>query len=283
MTQALATVRHEPLAATIENVLINGDLSQLEPDQRLHYYKAVCESVGLNPLTKPFDYLRLNGKLVLYAKRDATDQLRKIHGVSIVSVTSQRLEDVFVVTANAKDRDGRTDSSTGAVTVGNLKGDNLANALMKAETKAKRRVTLSICGLGLLDETELETIKDAQVPPPVVGVAQGGIPTDAVAEQSPAPPPSPTLTGVIEQIRGSERGWWFELSGGLTLYAPSQFNSEALRGRKGFEVVVRGMEKTTKTGKRYYQLTEICDVAEPKILQSEPEPLFKADDSDVPF
>ena len=36
----------------------------------------------------------------------------------------------------------------------------LANAIMKAETKAKRRVTLSICGLGMLDETELETIKD---------------------------------------------------------------------------------------------------------------------------
>ena len=39
-----------------------------------------------------------------------------------------------------------------------LKGDALANALMKAETKAKRRVTLSIAGLGWLDETELETI-----------------------------------------------------------------------------------------------------------------------------
>jgi hypothetical protein len=46
--------------------------------------------------------------------------------------------------------------------VGNLKGDALANALMKAETKAKRRVTLSIAGLGWLDETELETIPHGQ-------------------------------------------------------------------------------------------------------------------------
>jgi hypothetical protein len=45
------------------------------------------------------------------------------------------------------------------VPFGNLKGDALANALMKAETKAKRRVTLSIAGLGWLDETELETVK----------------------------------------------------------------------------------------------------------------------------
>src|SRR6185312_3719783 len=33
---------------------------------------------------------------------------------------------------------------------------------MKAETKAKRRVTLSICGLGMLDETEVDSIPDAR-------------------------------------------------------------------------------------------------------------------------
>ena len=34
--------------------------------------------------------------------------------------------------------------------------------MMKAETKGKRRVTLSICGLGMLDETEVGSIPDAQ-------------------------------------------------------------------------------------------------------------------------
>jgi len=42
-----------------------------------------------------------------------------------------------------------------------LQGESLANALMKAETKAKRRVTLSICGLGMLDETEIGSIPTA--------------------------------------------------------------------------------------------------------------------------
>jgi hypothetical protein len=72
------------------------------------------------------------------------------------------MSDIYVVTARAKDRQGREDESTGAVTVGNLRGDALANALMKAETKAKRRVTLSIAGLGWLDETELETIPQSR-------------------------------------------------------------------------------------------------------------------------
>ena len=42
-----------------------------------------------------------------------------------------------------------------------LAGDALVNAKLKAITKAKRRVTLSICGLGFLDETEIETIPTA--------------------------------------------------------------------------------------------------------------------------
>ena len=141
-----------------ERALILGDLSKLSEGQRVEYYREVCQSVGLNPLTKPFDYLQLNGKLVLYAKRDATDQLRKIHGVSITIADRQTVEGVHIVTARATDKSGRTDESTGAVSIAGLKGDALCNAVMKAETKSKRRVTLSICGLGMLDETELETI-----------------------------------------------------------------------------------------------------------------------------
>ena len=146
----------------IEKIVVSGDLSALNAAQRAEYYSAVCRSLRLNPLTKPFEYLNLNGKLRLYALRDCADQLRRLHGISIYIANRERLSDIYVVTARAKDRQGREDESTGAVTVGNLKGDALANALMKAETKAKRRVTLSIAGLGWLDETELETIPQSR-------------------------------------------------------------------------------------------------------------------------
>ena len=142
----------------MEKVVIGGDLAELNAAQRADYYTAVCRSLGLNPLTKPFKFLTLNGKLRLYALRDCTDQLRRIHGISIYIASRERMNDIYIVTARARTRDGREDESTGAVTIGNLKGDALCNALMKAETKSKRRVTLSIAGLGWLDETELETI-----------------------------------------------------------------------------------------------------------------------------
>jgi hypothetical protein len=74
------------------------------------------------------------------------------------AVCPQPGRDIYIVTARAKDRTWHEDESTGAVALGTLKGDALANVLMKAETKSKRRVTLSIAGLGWLDETEPETI-----------------------------------------------------------------------------------------------------------------------------
>lgn len=150
------------VSSAIEAALIQGDISKLSGEQRIAYYKAMCDSLGLNPMTQPFSYLRLNGKDVLYANKCATDQLRKIHGVSIHKLETQVVEGICVVTACARDKDGKEDSEVGAVDIKGLTGEKLANAMMKASTKAKRRVTLSICGLGMLDESEVDSIPGAQ-------------------------------------------------------------------------------------------------------------------------
>jgi hypothetical protein len=159
-----AIVKHEngrDYGALVESVVIQGDLSKLTPAEKASYYAKVCESIGVNPLTRPFEYLKLNGKEVLYARRDCTDQLRSNRRVSVSIKERDTIEGVYVVTAGALMPDGRADEATGAVTIKGLTGDNLANAMMKAETKAKRRVTLSICGLGFLDETEVDSIPGA--------------------------------------------------------------------------------------------------------------------------
>ncbi len=148
-------------SSVIQKLVLDGDISQMSKEQRVNYYTQFCQSLGLNPLTQPFQIIKFQGKEKLYATKDCTEQLRKIHGVSITDIASQKIEDVYVVTAKAMDKNGKVDTSTGAVTISNLKGDALANALMKAETKAKRRVTLSICGLGILDESETDTMKEA--------------------------------------------------------------------------------------------------------------------------
>lgn len=173
--------------AIIERVVALGDLEQLKPIERATYYRHLCESMGLNPLTQPFQYVRLQGKLSLYARKDATDQLRQIHKVSI-RILSRELDadGVYTVIARATSGDGREDEATGCVYIGGKKGEDLANAKMKAETKAKRRVTLSICGLGWLDETEVQDVRGAQR----VNVTADG----EIVEAKPEPPSAPDLT-----------------------------------------------------------------------------------------
>jgi hypothetical protein len=152
-----------PTAGEImEDLIIKGDLAKLTGEQRAKYYVSVCKSLGLNELTKPFDYLQLSGKLTLYANRTCADQLRKINGISIEIASQKIINDILTVHVKARDRDGRSDEDIGAVPFPDtLRGDARANQILKAVTKAKRRVTLSISGLGWFDETEAETIADA--------------------------------------------------------------------------------------------------------------------------
>jgi hypothetical protein len=184
-------------ATPLERALILcDDLATLKPEERVAYYKAVCESAGLNPATKPLNFLLLDGKLVLYAGREATDQLRKLHGISVLGLTKEIItgdsegEKLLFVVVQIKDNQGREDVSTSAVAIGGLKGDALANAYMKAETKAKRRATLSICGLGILDESELGTIPPTKTLLPAQDNKPVVVPVPTVApavNQTPAP------------------------------------------------------------------------------------------------
>jgi hypothetical protein len=155
------SIANEHQLSVIEQVVMQGDLSKLTSDQRVMYYHKVCDSCNLNPYTRPFDYISFNGKLTLYARKDATEQLRKINGISIDKLEGKVVDDLYIVVAIARTKDGRIDQATGAVTIGNLKGEAKANAIMKAETKAKRRVTLSISGMGWTDESEIESIPNA--------------------------------------------------------------------------------------------------------------------------
>lgn len=161
------------ISEKIEQVLIGGDLAPLTPAERVDYYNKVSLSIGVNRLTRPFEYILFREpgggapRLQLYANKSCTEQLRKIHGVSVTDHQQTIEGDYCHVQVKVQDRTGRTDFSIGSVPLfkykdGNrfdLSGAERCNAIMKASTKAKRRATLSICGLAFLDESELDTMK----------------------------------------------------------------------------------------------------------------------------
>lgn len=174
---------------TVEALILNGDLSRLAPAQKVEYVKYRCQSLGLDPAAKPFELLTLNGKQVLYATAACTQQLCESRKLSVSLVGTEMVNDVVVVTARVTDKE-RSTENVGAVAIGALKGDALANAVMKCRTKAIRRTVLAHCGLGMLDETELETIPNAKPEqtvapapiPPAVGEADAKSGVSAVSD-----------------------------------------------------------------------------------------------------
>lgn len=166
-THEIAPMEHAIDDKTMFSLVTEGDAGKLSDAQKLAYYKARCEAAGLDPRAQPFQFIKLNGKLVLYALKACTDQLAAKHGIRCEILSQATEEGIRVVTVRAIAADGRQTDEIGAVSVKGLQGDALCNALMRATTKAKRRAILAVCGLGMLDETELETT-GAAPPQPVV-------------------------------------------------------------------------------------------------------------------
>lgn len=189
LNQSLALVSHDYLPqvnpVAVEQAMMIGDLSQMTPEVRVAYYIATCKSLGLNPLTKPFQALKTeSGEIHLYPDKGCAEQLRKRDGISLRILSREYIEDLYIVTVEATTPDGRTEQSEGVVSmvetlsewkegtrrnggtyrykqdilgpdgepiIKRLTGDASGRARMRAETKAKRRVTLAICGLGMPD------------------------------------------------------------------------------------------------------------------------------------
>lgn len=198
MSEELAPQGQNLQLGAVESAMLENDLSTLSEEGRSAYYQAVCQSLGLNPLTKPFEYLHLNpkfdqktkqwteGKLTLYPTKSCAEQIRQNYGISFISLECdwQTEIGILVMTVTGKDRTGRTDTEIGVVPLldknGNkLSPEKLANAQMKASTKAKRRLTFSLAGMGYFNQGE--TPKDGT--PIEVGI-------EPIPQIAP-PPPSP--------------------------------------------------------------------------------------------
>lgn len=156
MSSQLAVKQNIDNGSILEKVMLGTDLSSLSPVEKVAHIKNICESLGLNAVTTPIKLMKFNGKEIPYFAKEATEQLRVLRKISIKITESKIIDDLYIVIAEANTPDGRVDSSTGAISIQGLKGEAKANAIMKAETKAKRRVTLSICGLGFNDESEMD-------------------------------------------------------------------------------------------------------------------------------
>lgn len=136
-------------------------LDTMTQEEREAYYKAACEYLGLRDDQNLLEYIWLDDgnmgrHLVLYIKSGATDSLREFHGISVVEM-KECFGDGFVSFIAKGVKGNRTDIAVGSATTKGLVGRALENAIMTAQTRASRRLTLQLTGGGLLDETEVKT------------------------------------------------------------------------------------------------------------------------------
>lgn len=155
-----------------DDVIQTGSIGKLTMDQRSSFLWHYAKRYNLDPLTKPFDLIPGNdGKLIIYANRTASDQLRKMHKLSDeityqgpLQIGEDIRKDVYVVRVRVSDSDSRHGEAIGSVSIDDLMGEALSNAIMKCHTKALRRATLAFAGLGISDETEVSSIGASVAP-----------------------------------------------------------------------------------------------------------------------
>lgn len=158
----------------LAKIVQSGDLSMLSQQDRLIYYFTYCRQLGLNALSKPFDYIEEKDKegnikkISLYPNAIAASQLRDSRNVSTRIVEEKIMLDgeIYSVTVEAK-IGNRTEQATGKVSIKTdnwgkaLNGDGKAKAMKRAETQARRRATLAIVGLDAIgDEDRKASISD---------------------------------------------------------------------------------------------------------------------------
>jgi hypothetical protein len=204
---SLVTTANQQASAIAERLIIANDLSRLTTPERIQWYRARCNFLGLDWRLAPFDYIQLKGGLKLYLNANGADQLRKIHKISIEEMRWEFVDQLCVATVVGRTPDGRMDREIGAVLIKGLPPEEMANAPMKALTKAKRRLVISMGGLGVEDEIDTQPA-EMTIPAAEMDAEAQGLMTGPPAQ--PVTPPQTTIMTHHHLTRDQQEGMFNE-------------------------------------------------------------------------
>ncbi len=154
----------EDLSNGMRAYLRTGDLGMLPEQEKDKVLIKMCEHYCLDPVLRPFILIKLNGKEVWYPTRSATDQVAARFNLTreVIEIKENIERGILECRVRiSSEGSGRVETCIAAVPiiefgrdqggkiVGHImKGEAYANALMKVETKAKRRATLGWLGIA---------------------------------------------------------------------------------------------------------------------------------------
>ena len=209
-------------------LVIRHDLETLTKDELTQYLRDVSKYIGLDPDLNGLDAIWMpnesgNGQsLVVYARRGTAEILRNQLGIEVDSLTSEVIDGSIVYTAKGHNthpdtgRPWRTEIAIGSKYIKGLEGKIKDDAIMTASTRALRRLTMQFTTLGILDESEVNAVKnEAPLANPAAGAALAANPTPAIFTQPTVPannapgkpvekaPAVPVLETVINHEEGA--------------------------------------------------------------------------------
>jgi hypothetical protein len=144
-----------------ELALMRGNLQGLTKGQIADVVAMLADKMGVDPSLAPIDVIPTReGKLVPYINARGAAQLRRMHNLEVIAMELvKERPGLVVLRCTLRRGDGSTDMAIGAAEYREDRPQDEANAWMRAETKAKRRATMSAVGIfleGPSDEVEGE-------------------------------------------------------------------------------------------------------------------------------
>lgn len=193
-TRELYRANHGVSSETLSKIILKGDWKDLTPAQRVEGYIALCRSLGLNPLTKPFDLLEMRDRTTLYLNSAGGAQLGALHKASyhITRVETEPVADtVMLVRAYVKVRlpDGRENEDVGIKTCNPKDVNDYIRAYKSAITNGRLRAIKGLIGLNVVVEGDEEEIPEARVVSVEIAEASAeSAPAQTETPQQPAEP-----------------------------------------------------------------------------------------------
>jgi len=163
----------EQASSALQHLLSTGDYSRLTDPQRAALYLDTCKSLGINPRTRPLDWIEFydpdtkTKKLTLYPNKSCFDQLARQHQIRLRIVEEKIVGTLFKVVMEGTTPDGRFETNVAYLDLTDregkpLRGQRLGNAYMKCHTKAKRRLVFGMVGL-MAPPIDIEDVTGSRV------------------------------------------------------------------------------------------------------------------------
>lgn len=159
------------------NLMVTGDISKMTMPQKAAFLYKLAKAEGIPPFPPPYAIGKDNsGREKIISTKNRSESLRKRDGISTEILYSGPLRmgrdgdkvlydhSIYEVEVKGSTRDGRSAVEKGMNFIGELgkpgaiMGQERVNKILGAVTKAANRVTNSLSGSGLMDETEAESV-----------------------------------------------------------------------------------------------------------------------------